>query len=81
MQITYDPGWNFHGAAAIRVRINKTYRDTSDGTMRGLISPAQARRLDRHFCGIADCRCNSGGVRSENESDTELSIPMPDGWD
>ena len=78
MQITHDPGFNFHHAAPIRVRIKKTYRDANDGTLRGLITPAQARRISMHFCGITDCRCNSGAVRSENEYDTEFSIPMPE---
>lgn len=75
MQIIHDPSWNFHNAPPIRVRIRKTYQDADQG--RGLISPRQARRINQHFCGIADCRCNSGGVRSENEYDTEFSIPLP----
>lgn len=77
MQIIYDPGWNFHHAAPIRVRIKHPYRDANDGTWRGGLSPAQVRRLEQHFCGITECRCNSAGVRSDHEDDTEWSITLP----
>lgn len=74
MQIIYDPGFNFHNAKPIRVRIKKTFQGM-DG-LRGLLSPRQADRIAKHFCGVTDCRCNSGGIQSENEYDTEFSIAI-----
>lgn len=35
------------------------------------VSPSQARRLQKHFCGIKSCAC--GGT-------TRADITMPNGW-
>lgn len=75
MQIVYDPGWNFHNAAPLRVRVAKTIK--SDDGVRGLLSRRQAKRISKHFCGVSGCLCYSGGLRSENEYDTEFSIALP----
>lgn len=75
MQITYHPKWNFHNAQPINLRVSRIEED--HGHRKAYISKAQARRLAKHFCGITDCRCNSGGLIPENEEGTEFSIELP----
>ena len=76
MNYIYDPSWNFHNAKPITVRVGKPVAGMM-GRPVYLISKSQARRIEKHFCGITDCRCNSGGIGEENAEGTVFSIPAP----
>ncbi len=59
MQITYTPTGinNFHHRGPISLRISG---HTQEGCY--LISPAQAARIRKHFCGFEYCSCRAGSV-------------------
>ena len=67
MKITIDPDGinNFHNCAPINVIVNgDEYKYPGDFNADHVyyISKYQARRIERHFCGITDCHCPAGGV-------------------
>jgi hypothetical protein len=47
---------NFHNCAPLYVRVRGK---TPDGYP---VSARVAKRIEKHFCGVADCRCPAGGV-------------------
>ena len=61
MKISYEPTGinNFHNQNPINLIISGEI-DHSDEVY--VISPFQASRIRRHFCGVADCQCPAGGV-------------------
>ena len=76
MTITYTPKFNFHNAGPLMLRINSEPKDSFDGPVYP-VSTAQARRIRKHFCGTADCRCNSGALIQidPDGDDTQFGIP------
>lgn len=63
MRVDYDPQGinNFHNQPAIRLRITGE-TDYQDGRKLYVISKGQNRKIEKHFCGITDCRCPQGGT-------------------
>jgi len=59
---------NFHNSQPITVRVDG---ETVDGNGETLyrISAGQAKRIERHFCGISGCRCAAGGVTVQLDSE------------
>lgn len=54
----------FHNSPAIRLRLSESaYRrlkDDGEGIY-SVVTAYQAKRLDRHFCGIKGCTCGAAG--------------------
>lgn len=58
--------YNFHNASDITLHINDDmliYR--GDEVVAAELTPAQVRRINRHFCGISGCGCGSGPKEME----------------
>lgn len=57
--ITLEGG--FHNSPAIRLRLSEAaFQRLRDGEgIYSVVSENQARRLDRHFCGIKGCTCGA----------------------
>ncbi len=54
---------NFHNARATTIRYTDSQLAAGeDGNDIILLTPSQARRLDKHFCGFTDCCCGSSPV-------------------
>lgn len=68
-KITIEPKGinNFHNAPALTVRVSGV-EVQGFGERIYRISKRQARRIERHFCGISDCRCPAGGVVIETSA-------------
>jgi hypothetical protein len=72
MRITINPRGinNFHNSAPLAVRITgETVYAGEDVVYR--ISKRQAAKIEKHFCGITDCRCPRGGVVVELDQEGE----------
>lgn len=74
MQVEYTPKFNFHNRSSVILRSASTKIEHS--ITRVYITKRQANRLEKHFCGVAGCRCNSAGIVQENEAGTEFSIAI-----
>ncbi len=70
MQITINPNKinNFHNAPPLDIRVRGEIAESWDGPAYR-ISRRQARRIEQHFCGVADCRCPRGGVVVRMDAD------------
>lgn len=75
MLFTYSPTFNFHNAAPLTLRITSRPADSYDGDVYP-VSDSQARRIRSHFCGVADCRCNSGALIQLDSDGHEFGIPV-----
>lgn len=66
---------NFHNSAPISLIVSgdKATGITCDGDVYR-ISTGQAKRIEKHFCGVAGCRCAAGAVQQLNEAGTEWGI-------
>ena len=75
MKITYEPIGinNFHDSPNINLIVSGETATGFDDPVY-LISKAQARRIEKHFCGITDCRCPAGAAIQLDESGTEFGI-------
>jgi hypothetical protein len=74
---------NFHNCAPITVRVNgETMKYPGDfgADVVYYISKRQARRIEKHFCGITDCQCPAGGVVVQiNAEGTEWGLRVMEG--
>jgi len=64
MKIRYAPIGinNFHNSNPINLIVSgKIWTDYNDRKFY-LISPNQAKRIEKHFCGISDCKCPHGAA-------------------
>ena len=61
MKITYTPNQDqdFHNAGSINLVIPAFEKDGFY-----ILSSAQARRVENHFCGHTGCTCPSGGLKT-----------------
>lgn len=75
MSITYQPTGvnNFHNSKPLNLLISGEKTEGQNCPVYR-ISKSQARKIENHFCGIADCRCPHGAVEQLNESGTEYGI-------
>ena len=62
-KVQIELGGGFHNSPAVVIRVSE--RDWASAIQSGekmsALSDGQAKRLQRHFCGIASCTC--GGAR------------------
>ena len=68
----------FHNANDIRIVlpadvVSKLEKGEIHLILDDVLSDYQRRRLDRHFCGIKDCKCG-GVVRAEIDFDNDRKI-------
>lgn len=65
---------NFHNSSPLKIIVDteKTVQG-EDGGLLYAISKSQARRIDRHFCGISECICGSGPVVEYNQGQFGIS--------
>jgi hypothetical protein len=77
MKISYQPQDinNFHNVGPLNLVVGGRTIDWS-GRETYLISPRQARKINKHFCGITDCRCSGGATYELNEDRTGYGIPV-----
>lgn len=66
---------NFHNADAISLRITGKKEQGFDGEVY-IISKGQARRLEKHFCGVTGCGCAKGAIEELNAEGTAFGIPV-----
>ena len=59
-KVIYEPRWDFHNSGPIVLRVTGEFFTSTEDEY--VISARQARRIENHFCGMADCRCGSSGV-------------------
>lgn len=78
MKISYKPTGvtNFHNSDAIRLVISGRKIYGSGDREVYHISRRQARRVEKHFCGISGCRCPAGGVEQLNQGGTAWGLPV-----
>lgn len=54
---------NFHGAGDIKILVDpEDVIQGQDGKPLYKLTKVQAKKIEKHFCGISDCRCGSGPV-------------------
>lgn len=70
MKITYEPTGinNFHNCPPISLIVS----DDEDDMY--LISAGQQKRIQKHFCGMSDCRCAGGACQQLNQEGTVWGI-------
>lgn len=76
-KVSYEPKFNFHNSSPINIVIDD--EDTYEWSYSGkvyCISKAQARRIEKHFCGMSDCGCPKGDVTGLNQEGTEFGVPV-----
>lgn len=73
MKVSYLPTGinNFHNSAAINLVVSP---DTIEGGTMYRISASQQKRIEKHFCGVSDCRCACGAAQQLNQEGTEWGI-------
>ena len=77
MNVSYQPTPeinDFHNSGPITVRVN-TISWGHDSEVY-LISKRQAKRIENHFCGIADCRCAGGCIQQLDPEGATFGIPV-----
>ena len=67
---------NFHNSPAIELFITGEKTSGLQGVEVYRISKGQEKRLEKHFCGITDCRCHHGAIEQLDEAGTELGIKV-----
>ena len=72
--MTYTPKFNFHNRQHLTLRIAAQRVDSYAGDVFP-VSDSQRRRIASHFCGVADCRCNSGALIQLDGEGREFGIP------
>lgn len=77
MRVIYRPEGieNFHNCAPIRFNISGECC-LDRGREVYIVSPRQAKRALKHYCGIPECGCPSGGVSLIAGSENEWGIPV-----
>lgn len=65
MRIVYEPNkaTNFHNSQPIHLRVSGEQEIGLGDHSVYLVSKKQSKRIERHFCGIAECRCPAGAVQ------------------
>lgn len=73
MKIFYEPTGikDFHNQGGLSFRVSG---ETSGDNY--IISRGQARRAQKHFCGMSDCRCPAGAVQQLTEDGSEWGLPI-----
>ena len=72
MKITYEPGNNFHNFPAIALRVTGEMTWVDGDAFE--ISKNQAKRIEKHFCGISGCTCAKGHVIPLDAEGTRFAI-------
>ena len=75
-----DGRYNFHNVSYLALRVAKeNYVYAKDGktVISVELTPSQFRRIERHFCGISDCKCGSGPVGYEEIAEGRAVIHLP----
>ena len=76
MKISYEPKFNFHNQSAITLIITgKRPGWNADGDVY-YVSKRQAKRIEKHFCGMKECGCPKGEVQQLDQDGTEWGIPV-----
>ena len=76
MRVSYLPtGINdFHNSGAINLIVSADDIDTITGYAMYRITARQARRIEKHFCGVFGCHCAHGAVQQLDADGTECGI-------
>ena len=73
--ITYSPKFNFHNASALTIRLSTRPIESYAGMVYP-VTASQADRIRKHFCGVADCKCNSGALIQLDPDSEASGIPV-----
>jgi hypothetical protein len=81
-KITYAPTGinNFHNSRPLVLVISGREVEGDTG-MLFTISKGQAKKIERHFCGVIDCRCPAGAAIQLNEVGTLFGIRSEWTWE
>jgi len=64
MKISYEPSgtFNYHNSPAIKLIISGEDESIYGHVDAYIISAYQAKKINKHFCGIRGCQCPQGGT-------------------
>ncbi len=75
MRVTYEPSGvnDFHNRGSINLVVSGEVEYGCNGQSY-LVSAAQKRRIEQHFCGVAGCGCAKGAVDDMDSAKTRFGI-------